>query len=247
MCQASCWNRESLDKVLTSDSSRSDLSLNFPDYVQLSCWLIIVCLGDTPLPAHLSGSSCLKCEELHEDRHSVREEDRRQEVSWARSVHLSLSLSLHFLSLSLCLCTSASGVIQELLINNSLITRSKWTTHVQLWMHDSVLMLFMNCHMINWTGQATVIPANAGKSSPSPHKPRCGSQPDATPELRGGVCDCSLVHQACWCELYSPAEYVMLDLSHIWFQLMSAEAPRGQSVCAVLSILNTDQRLTFNL
>lgn len=170
MCQASCWNRESLDKVLTSDSSRSDLSLNFPDYVQLSCWLIIVCLGDTPLPAHLSGSSCLQCEELHEDRHSVREEDRRQEVSWARSVHLSLSLSLHFLSLSLCLCSSASGVIQELLINNSLITRSKWTIHVQLWMHDSVLMLFMNCHMINWTGQATVIPANAGKSSPSPHK-----------------------------------------------------------------------------
>lgn len=77
----------------------------------------------------------------------------------------------HFtFSLSLCLCSSASGVIQELLINNSLITRSKWTIHVQLWMHDSVLMLFMNCHMINWTGQATVIPANAGKSSPSPHK-----------------------------------------------------------------------------
>lgn len=128
-------------------------------------------------------------------------------------VFTSLYHSLHLLSLFVFLCSSASGVIQELLINNSLITRSTWTINVQLWMHDSVLKLFINCHMMNWTGQATVIHVQMQVKVHHLHtKPRCESQPDATPELRGGVCDGSLVHQACWCELYSPADYVMLDL-----------------------------------
>lgn len=65
----------------------------------------------------------------------------------------------------------------------------------------------------------------------------------------------SVVHRAFCCELYAPADDVIVDISvphHggnvIWFQLMSADAPRGRSeLCAVVSILKTDQRSTLNL
>ncbi len=100
-------------------------------------------------------------------------------------------------------------------------------------MNDTVLTLFIFYQMMNWTAHLLFL----------------------TLIFLSCFVAFSVLHRAFCCELYSPADYVIVDISAsdhrgnvIWFQLMSADAPRGQSeLCAVLSILKTDQRSTLNL